>query len=324
MPNTSHRVVVVLLPDTIGFDATIPSMIFGEATSADGAPLYEVLTCALDDSPVTTTNGYRLVAQGGPDLVATADTVIIPGTRHVPSRRDGVLGPDLAAVFDTIRPTTRMVSICTGAFVLAASGRLDGLRATTHWAYADDFRGLYPNVDLDESVLFIDEGDVLTSAGLAAGIDLCLHIVRRDHGTAVANHVARMCVVPPWREGGQAQFIDRAVPEAADQTTTATRQWALGNLTEPLSVAQLAAHARMSARTFNRRFRAETGEAPGTWVRNRRLDRARELLESGDLSIDAVAESSGLGSADSLRHHLRRGIGMSPSAYRRTFSGTPT
>jgi len=205
--------------------------------------------------------------------------------------------------------------------VLAAAGLLEGRPATTHWKSADSMRRLHPEVLLDENVLFVDDGDVLTSAGLAAGIDLCLHIIRSDHGAQVANEVARYCVVPPWREGGQAQFIDRQVPAPDHFSTAATREWALQHLDEELTVQRLARHAKMSPRTFNRRFREETGQSPGAWVRSRRVDRARELLESRDLPVDEVARQAGLGSGGNLRHHLRRGVGMSPSSYRKVYQG---
>jgi transcriptional regulator GlxA family with amidase domain len=246
---------------------------------------------------------------------------VVPGTRYPPARIDGVLATEASEALARIRPGTRLVSICTGAFVLAAAGLLDGRRATTHWKFADDMRRLHPQVLVDENVLFVDDGDVLTSAGLAAGIDLCLHIIRSDHGAQVANAVARYCVVPPWREGGQAQFIDRQVPAPDHFSTAATREWALEHLDEELTVHRLARHANMSARTFSRRFREETGESPGVWVRSRRVDRARELLESRDLPVDQVARLSGLGSGGNLRHHLRRGVGMSPSSYRKSYQG---
>ncbi|WP_063058749.1 GlxA family transcriptional regulator [Nocardia sienata] len=315
-----HTVAVLLLDPVVGFDATIPSLVFGEATDDEGNPLYRVVTCSLDAGPVSATAGYSIVAAAGPEALATADTVILPGTKYRAARSGGELGPALAAALATVPTGARMVSICTGAFVLAAAGVFDGRRATTHWRYADDFRRLFPAVELDETVLFVDEGPVLSSAGLAAGIDLCLHIVRRDHGATVANRVARYCVVPPWREGGQAQFIEHHVPESDDLSTAATRAWALTRLAEPLGVAALASHARMSPRTFSRRFRAETGLSPGAWLRDRRIDLARELLESADIPVDEVAQRSGLGSPDNLRHHMRRGLGMSPSAYRRTFA----
>jgi transcriptional regulator GlxA family with amidase domain len=228
------------------------------------------------------------------------------------------------AAFARIRPGARLVSICTGAFVLAALGHLDGRTATTHWKFADTLRQLYPAVRVDENVLFVDDGDVLTSAGLAAGIDLCLHIIRCDHGAQVANAVARYCVVPPWREGGQAQFIDRHVPVDDQASTAPTRAWAMAHLDSELTVQILARHAHMSLRTFNRRFREETGEAPGNWIRQRRIDRARELLESRDIPVDEVARLSGLGTGGNLRHHLRRGMGMSPSSYRKVYQGSQT
>lgn len=316
-----HRVAVLLLPPVVAFDATIPPTLFGAAADEDGSPLYDVVVCGLTTERVPGANGFDVVPTAGAEALATADTVIVPGTRYRPAREDGVLAPDARAAFDAIRPGTRMVSICTGAFVLAAAGVLDGRPATTHWKFADALRRLHPRVNVDEDVLFVDDGDVLTSAGLAAGIDLCLHLIRSDHGSRVANDVARYCVVPPWREGGQAQFIDRHLQVDDGASTAATREWALRHLDEVLTVDRLARHAHMSPRTFNRRFREETGQAPGTWIRNRRVDRARELLESRDLPVDEVARLSGLGSGGNLRHHLRRGIGMSPSSYRKVYQG---
>jgi len=316
-----HRIAVLLLPPVVGFDAAIPPLLFSNATDADGNALYEVVTCALILGPVAATTGFAVLPAAGPEALETADTVVIPGTRYPPARIDGVLAPEASEVLARIRRGTRLVSICTGAFVLAAAGLLDGRRATTHWKFADDMRRLHPQVLVDENVLFVDDGGVLTSAGLAAGIDLCLHIIRSDHGAQVANAVARYCVVPPWREGGQAQFIDRQVPAPDHFSTAATREWALEHLDEELTVHRLARHANMSARTFSRRFREETGQSPGAWVRSRRVDRARELLESRDLPVDQVARLSGLGSGGNLRHHLRRGVGMSPSSYRKSYQG---
>jgi transcriptional regulator GlxA family with amidase domain len=316
-----HRVAVLLLPPVVGFDAAIPPLLFSNATDADGNALYEVVTCGLTPGLVAATTGFDVLPAAGPEALETADTVVIPGTRYQSARVDGVLAQEAAEALARIRPGTRLVSICTGAFVLAAAGLLDGRRATTHWKFADDMRRLHPRVLVDENVLFVDDGDVLTSAGLAAGIDLCLHIIRSDHGAQVANAVARYCVVPPWREGGQAQFIDRQVPAPDPFSTAATREWALRHLDEELTVQRLARHAKMSARTFNRRFREETGQSPGAWIRQRRIDRARELLESRDLPVDEVARLSGLGTGGNLRHHLRRGMGMSPSSYRKVYQG---
>jgi transcriptional regulator GlxA family with amidase domain len=316
-----HRVVVLLLPPVVGFDAAIPPTLFSNASDADGNALYDVVTCGLTPGRVAATTGFDVLPAAGPEVLETADTVVIPGTRYRLARVDGVLAPEAADALARIRPGIRLVSICTGAFVLAAAGMLDGRRATTHWKFADDMRRLHPRVLVDENVLFVDDGDVLTSAGLAAGIDLCLHIIRSDHGAQVANAVAKYCVVPPWREGGQAQFIDRQVPAPDHFSTAATRQWALAHLDEELTVQRLARHSQMSARTFNRRFREETGQSPGMWIRQRRIDRARELLESRDLPVDEVARLSGLGTGGNLRHHLRRGMGMSPSSYRKVYQG---
>ena len=320
-PHPPHRVAVLLLEPLIGYDATIPGAVLGSARDDDGRPLYEVVMVSPDGSPVLTSSGYAVVPQGDASLLAWAETVIVPGTRVSGPRHEGRLSDELAAALARVRPGTRMVSICTGAFVLAAAGLLDGRRATTHWQHTEHFRELYPQVDLDEDVLFVDDGDVLTSAGLSAGVDLCLHLVRRDHGSAVANEVARYCVVPPWRDGGQAQYIERPVPVADDASTSATRAWALGHLSDDLSVPVLAGRARMSERTFARRFRDETGLTPATWVVQQRLHLAQNLLETTDLTIDAVATRAGFGTSASLRKHCAATLGVSPQAYRRTFRG---
>lgn len=318
-----HRVAVLILPEVVGFDATIPSQLFGAALDARDQPLYEVQLVGLSAEAVPSTEGYALVPQSGPEFLAHADTVIVPGTRYPSARRDGVASPELRAAFDRIRPGARVVSICTGAFALAALGVFDGRRATTHWAYADDFRRLFPNVDLDVDVLFTDDGGVLSSAGVAAGVDLCLHLIRHDHGVAVANRAARHCVVPPWREGGQAQFIDRPVPAVAEDSTAAARAWAQSHLGGSLDVASLAEVARMSLRTFNRRFREETGRSPGAWIVEQRVAHARHLLEVTDDPVDVVARRAGLGTGASLRQHFRTVVGLSPAAYRRAFRGVP-
>jgi transcriptional regulator GlxA family with amidase domain len=255
----------------------------------------------------------------GPEILATADTVLLPPFDL--SRISRELPSGVAEALATVRPGTRIVSICTGAFVLAAAGLLDGRPATTHWAVAGVFRSWYPTVDLDPDVLFVDDGDVLTSAGAASGVDVCLHLVRRDHGAAVANHVARVCVVPPWRDGGQAQYIEHPVPPPSVNGTSATRQWAMENLHEPLTLLQLAEHARMSLRTFIRRFNEEVGTSPGRWLIQQRVSRAQHLLETTDLPVDDIAGRVGFATGTSLREHLHAAIGVSPLAYRRTFRG---
>jgi transcriptional regulator GlxA family with amidase domain len=314
-----HRVAVLALDMVVGYDMTIPPQILREATGKDGEPLYDVRICGLDRSPVRVGSGFTMVPDHDASILAESDTVIIPGTRVAGPRRHGVLPPEIGEALATVPSHARIMSICTGAFVLGAAGILDGRPATTHWAYADDFRELYPKVLLDEDVLFVDDGDVLTSAGLGAGVDLCLHVVRRDHGTEVANRAARYCVVPPWREGGQSQYIDRHMPDPGTEGTAPTRAWALRQLHAPLDLATLAEHARMSVRTFSRRFRAETGLSPGNWLTRQRVEHARHLLETTDLPVDAVAARAGLGTGASLRQHMRAALGVAPLAYRRTF-----
>jgi transcriptional regulator GlxA family with amidase domain len=314
-----HRVVVLLLEPLIGYDAVIPAQLLGEAKDAAGLPLYDVTMASLDGAPVRTSSGYAIAPQHDAAALAAADTVVVPGTQAPGPRTDGTIADELLAALRSVRPGTRMVSICTGAFVLAAAGLLDDRPATTHWEYAEQLATLHPGVRIDADVLFTDDGDVLTSAGLSAGVDLCLHLIRRDHGSEVANRVARHCVVPPWRDGGQAQFIERHVPQRPGESTAAARQWALEHL--EADVPALARRARMSERTFARRFREETGQSPGAWLIQQRVRHAQHLLEATDLGIDRVAEQAGMGTAASLRAHMRAHAGVSPAAYRRTFRG---
>ncbi|MGC4109658.1 MAG: helix-turn-helix domain-containing protein [Nocardioides sp.] len=317
LPLHPHRVVVLLLEPAIGYDAVIPVQLLGEATDDDDRPLYDVTMASLDGGPVRTSSGYQLVPQDDVSALRRADTVIVPGTQLPGPRHDGTLPAEVAQALASVPRGARLVSICTGAFVLAAAGLLDGRPATTHWKHADDLAALYPRVLLDPDVLFTDDGDVLTSAGLSAGVDLSLHLIRRDHGSEVANRVARYCVVPPWREGGQAQFIDRHVPARADDSTAPARAWALEHLAA--DVPALARRAGMSQRTFARRFREETGQSPGAWLIQQRVRHAQHLLEETDLGVDEVADRAGMGTAASLRTHLRAHAGVSPAAYRRTF-----
>ncbi|GAA3409789.1 GlxA family transcriptional regulator [Streptosporangium vulgare] len=315
-----HRIVMLAMDGVIPFELGIPPRIFGGAKDSEGKPLYEVLTCTVDGTPVRTDADFSIAVEHGAEALESADTVVIPATHALGTiAGEGRLPEPLAAAIARIRPGTRLVSICTAAYVLAAAGLLDGRPATTHWSSTDHFQKLFPQVKVNPSVLFVDDGDVLTSAGVAAGVDLCLHIVRRDHGTEVANRVARRCVVPPWRDGGQAQFIEHPLPAPTAATTAATRTWALERLHEPLPLSELAAHARMSRRTFTRRFRDEMGLSPGQWLILQRIELARRLLETSDLPVEGVALRSGFGTAASLRQHLQVAIGVSPMAYRRTF-----
>ena len=314
MQRRPHRVVVLALDGVYPFELGIPSRVLG---SAEGR--YEVLTCSVDGRPVRTNADFSVTVEHGAEALRTAETVVIPPydpallTREVPA--------ELREVLASIPSEARIVSICTGAFLLAGAGLLDGRPATTHWALAATFSAWYPQVALDPDVLFVDDGKLLTSAGAASGVDVCLHLVRKDHGTAVANRVARSCVVPPWRDGGQAQYIEQPVPDAMANGTSATRQWALENLHEPLTLSELADHARMSLRTFARRFHEEVAMSPGRWLIQQRVARARHLLESTDLPVDDIAGQVGFATGTSLRQHLHASIGVSPLAYRRTFRG---
>ncbi|MEU2621004.1 helix-turn-helix domain-containing protein [Streptomyces sp. NPDC007157] len=313
-----HRVVVLALDGVYPFELGIPNRVFPCVPGA-----YEVLTCAATDDRTVATNADFTVTVGhGPEVLESADTVVVPP--YDMSRITDELPAPVAAALARIRPGARIVSICTGAFTLAAAGLLDGRPATTHWALAPRFRRMFPQVALDQDVLFIDDGEVLTSAGAASGVDVCLHIVRSDHGSAVANSVARQCVVPPWRDGGQAQYIEQPVPDESATGTAATRAWALENLERPLALRELAEHARMSQRTFARRFLDETGVSPGRWLIQQRVHRARHLLETSDLAIDRIAAEVGFATGTSLRQHLHAAIGVSPQAYRNTFRATAT
>ncbi|MET7616066.1 helix-turn-helix domain-containing protein [Streptomyces sp. NPDC005408] len=315
-----HRVVVLALPGLLPFELGIPHRIFGRAKNAGGNPLYEIVTTSIRPGPVRTDADFDIHVEHGPEVLATADTVVIPASYELgPVYDEGRLTEELADALAYIRPGTRMVSICTGGYVLAAAGYLNGRPATTHWSSAEHFQRLFPSVKVDADVLFIDDGDVLTSAGVAAGIDLCLHIVRRDHGTAVANDVARRTVVPPHRDGGQAQYIHRPVPEPQLATTTSARAWAMSRLHEPIQLRDMADQESMSVRTFTRRFREEAGISPGQWLTRQRVERARHLLESTDLSVDQVARDAGFGTAQSMRQHLQAALGVPPTAYRRAF-----
>ncbi|MFE5919642.1 GlxA family transcriptional regulator [Streptomyces sp. NPDC056468] len=316
-----HRVAVLALDGLLPFELGIPHRIFGRPKDAAGRHLYEVVTCSIrPPGPVRTDADFDIQVGCGPEALATADTVIIPASYELgPVFEEGVLTDELAAALAHIRPGTRLASICTGVYVLAAAGLLDGRPATTHWADAERFQRLFPRIKVDADVLFIDEGDVLTSAGVAAGIDLCLHMVRRDHGTAIANEVARRTVVPPHRDGGQAQYIHRPVPDPQQASTTSARAWALGRLHEPIQLRDMAEQESMSVRTFTRRFREEVGVSPGQWLTQQRVERARHLLESTDLSVDQVAADAGFGTAQSMRQHLQTALGVTPTNYRRTF-----
>ncbi|MGW7089178.1 GlxA family transcriptional regulator [Streptomyces sp. NPDC054871] len=317
-----HRVVVLALDGVIPFEFGIPQRIFGRARAADGELLYEVVTASIRPPGLVRTDAdVAILVENGPECLASADTVVVPASYELgPVYEEGVLTDELSSALARIKPGTRLISICTGGYVLAAAGYLDGRTATTHWSSAEHFQRLFPRITVDPDVLFIDDGDILTSAGVAAGLDLCLHVVRSDHGAAVANEVARRTVVPPHRDGGQAQYIQRPVPEPQFATTTSARAWALARLHEPIQLRDMADQESMSVRTFTRRFREEVGISPGQWLAQQRVERARHLLESSDLSVDRVARDAGFGTAQSMRAHLQAALGVTPTAYRRTFA----
>ncbi|MDX6738373.1 GlxA family transcriptional regulator [Actinocorallia sp. A-T 12471] len=307
----THRVAVLVMDDFATLDVGVPGQVFWAARAG-----YEVMTCSDGGRPVRCRAGYSITPDHDLSLLASADTVVVPGV-HGGVVMDGIVSD---AVRAALRGTSaRIMSICTGAFVLAAAGVLDGRRATTHWRDAARLAALFPKIDVDPDVLFVDEGDVLTSAGVAAGIDLCLHVIRRDHGAVVAGRTARRCVTAPLRDGGQAQFIERPVPDPSGTSTAPARAWALEHLAEPLSVPVMAARAGMGARTFTRRFRDETGMSPARWLTQQRLAHARELLEATDLPVDEVARRSGFTTPVTLRTHLHTAVGLTPLGYRHSF-----
>ncbi|MEU4794435.1 helix-turn-helix domain-containing protein [Streptomyces sp. NPDC023327] len=319
---TPRSVVAVLVRDgVLPMELGLVHQLLGTARGPSGDLLYEVRTCAPRPGRVRTDADFPIYAEHGLETVAAADTVIVPASHE--SDEDlapGGLSPEVASALG-LREGRRVASICTGAFVLAAAGLLDGRRATTHWMSSPLLARRFPAVTVDADVLYVDEGEVLTSAGEAAGIDLCLHLIRRDHGAAVAAEVARRTVVPPHREGGQSQYIHRPLPEPGLTSTARARAWALDHLADPLTLADLAAVESMSVRTFSRRFREETGLTPLQWLTQRRVGRARELLESTDHTIDRIATESGFGTATSLRQHFGAAVGVTPGSYRATFRG---
>jgi transcriptional regulator GlxA family with amidase domain len=313
-----HRIAVVAVPPVGTFELAIPELIFS-AVRVEAGAAYEVRTCTAEPGVVAATGALSVVVAHGLEAIDDADTVIVTGT----GARGQADPRILAALRDAAAAGKRIASICTGAFVLAQAGLLDGRDVTTHWNYAAELTQRFPTVRLHADVLFVEDGRVLTSAGLAAGIDLCLHIVRVDFGAAVANTVARLGVVAPVRPGGQAQFIATPLPPESGVSLAATRVWALEQLHRPLTRDDLAHHARVSVRTLTRRFLTETGTSPLQWLLHQRIQRAQELLETTDLSIVQVAERSGLGTADSLRKHLTRRTGLTPSSYRAMYTQLP-
>jgi AraC family transcriptional regulator, transcriptional activator FtrA len=352
MPN---RLVVALAYDRLStFEFGIAVEIFGLPRPEMGPDWYRFAVCAIEPGPLRAIGGFQIMADGGLELLDQADTIVIPGwrgaSRASDSNVESAFGVDsmlisqssassgtnqrsarcagepvppalIAALQRAHARGARLMSICSGVFALAATGLLSGKRATTHWHYVEQLSQAYPDIKVEPDVLYVDEGRVLTSAGSAAGIDLCLHVVRADFGPEIANRLARRLVVPPHREGGQAQFIERPVPPAREGLRFAPLFDNMrARLGEEQPVAELAAEAGMSVRTFLRRFKAATGLPPGEWLLTERLVRARELLETTGHSIESIADATGFGSAATLRHHFRARLGTSPVAYRNRFA----
>jgi transcriptional regulator GlxA family with amidase domain len=290
--------------------------VFGIDRTADGVPNFAFKVCGPEAAkPLRMSIGAHITPDHGLDGLVGADLVAIPAFVGVDYPQEALDAIKAAAESGSI-----ILTVCSGAFVAGAAGLLDGRKCTTHWMHADELSARHPTAEVDRNVLFVDDGNLITSAGTAAGIDACLHLVRREMGSEITNIIARRMVVPPQRDGGQRQYIDQPIPVRCSEGFAPHLDWILGNLDEPHTVASLAKRASMSSRTFARRFVDETGRTPMQWVTDQRVLYARRLLEETDLDIDRVADRSGFGTATLLRHHFRRIIGVTPSDYRRRFS----
>ncbi|MEU3841438.1 helix-turn-helix domain-containing protein [Streptomyces sp. NPDC028635] len=315
---SSHRVVLIVDENSNPFEMSCAIEVFGLRRPELGRELYDFRLCA--DTPATRMRDgfFTLSGVAGLEAAEEADTLIVPN-------RPDTDTPRSPRVLDAVRRAhargTRLIGFCSGAFTLAEAGLLDGRRAACHWMWAQSFRDRFPEVRLEPDVLFVDDGDILTASGSASALDLGLHVVRRDHGAEIANHVSRRLVFAAHRDGGQRQFVERPVPAVADVSLAPVLAWAQERIGEPLTVADLAARARVSPATLHRRFRSQLGTTPLAWLTAERVTLARRLIERGEERLDVVAARSGLGTAANLRARLRRETGLSPSAYRRRFSG---
>jgi len=316
-----HDVAIVLTDGFTAFELGVACEVFGnDEWVTPGDPWYRLFLCAAQPGPVTSSSGFQVLVPHGLEVLSRVETVIVPPTYRPDDVPDGV--------YEALRRAhsrgCRLVSLCVGAFVLADAGLLDGRRVATHWADCDELASRHPHLQVDSGVLYVDDGDILTGAGSAASIDLCLHVVRKDFGSEVATRLARQLVVPPQRDGDQAQYIETPLPAADDSDLFAeTMAWVQEHLDEPMTVEDLAARSAMSPRTFARRFTATTGSSPYQWLLRRRVQFARRLLETSALSIDAVAARTGFGTADNLRKHFGRVVHTSPKAYRDAFRHRP-
>ncbi|MBO0869877.1 MAG: helix-turn-helix domain-containing protein [Micromonosporaceae bacterium] len=316
-----RNVAVIVLDRVAAFELGVVCEVFGTDRTADGLPGYDFRLCSVDGGPVTTSSGFGLTPHGDLAPVDEADLVVVPAHPFdVPPPE-----PVLAALRRAAERGAYVLSVCSGAFLLGEAGLLDGRRCTTHWLHTEELARRYPSAQVHPNALYVEDGPILTSAGTAAGIDLCLYLVRKVHGTAVATKLARRMVVPPHRDGGQAQYVEAPVPSAPDAPTLEPLlAWLVQHLDKAVTVESLAARAHMAPRTFARRFRAETGATPHDWLTAQRVLLARRLLEETDLTVDAVAARAGFGDAAVLRHHFARRLGASPHAYRNTFRSRDT
>ncbi|GGQ66061.1 GlxA family transcriptional regulator [Streptomyces asoensis] len=311
-----HRVVVIVDENSNPFELGCATEVFGLRRPEIGRQLYDFRLCSPEPAPRMRDGFFTLTGVAGLEAADTADTLIVPN-------RPDVEVPRRPAVLDAVRRAhargARLIGLCSGAFTLAEAGVLDGRRATAHWQWADAFRARFPAVRLEADVLFVDDGDILTAAGSAAALDLGLHVVRRDHGAEVANSVSRRLVFAAHRDGGQRQFVERPMPDVPDESLAPVLSWAQERLDSPLTIADLATRAAVSPATLHRRFRTQLGTTPLAWLTAERLALACRLIERGESRFEVVARRSGLGTATNLRVLMRRGTGITPSAYRRRF-----
>jgi AraC family transcriptional regulator, transcriptional activator FtrA len=310
------KVAAIALDGIAAFELGVICEVFGTDRTADGFPGYDFQLCTVDGRPVTTRSGFQLTPHADLKPLAQADLIAVP------AHPIGTTAPDavVEALRDAYDRGAYVLSECSGAFLLGEAGLLDGRRCTTHWQYAAELARRYPTAEVLPNSLYVEDGRLLTSAGTAAGIDLCLHLVRTVHGSEVATKLARRMVVPPHRDGGQAQYVEAPLPKAPDaETLEPLLSWLVGHLDQQLVVDTLARRAHMAPRTFARRFRAEPGATPHDWLTTQRVLLARRLLEETDLGVDAVANRAGFGDAAMLRHHFAKRVGATPQAYRSTF-----
>jgi transcriptional regulator GlxA family with amidase domain len=313
------NVAAVVLDGVNPFELGVVCEVFGTDRSDDGLPVYDFAVASAEGPRLTSRSGFALHVEHGLERLETADLIAVPACARYETRD---FPPELLeALRNGVDRGARVLSVCSGVFLLAAAGLLDGRRCTVHWHHAEELARAYPRLTVEPDVLYVDEDPVITSAGTAAGIDACLHIVRKEQGTEVANKIARRMVVPPHRDGGQAQYIERPLPRSKCDTVGEVLVWMDGHLDEEVTVEQLAERAHMSPRTFARRFQQETGTTPYRWILRQRVLLAQRLLEATDETVDAIAGRAGFGTAAALRHQFLRTVGTTPNAYRRTFQG---